>query len=44
MEEPYHRVAMFGPGLDSKLAPEWYGNKAAGLAEMAADGIPVQPG
>ena len=44
MEEPCLRVVMFGPGLDGKLAPEWYGNKAAGLADMAAAGIPVPPG
>jgi len=44
MEEPCHRIAVFGPGLENRLAPWCYGNKAAGLADMAASGIPVPPG
>jgi pyruvate, orthophosphate dikinase len=44
MEEPCPRIVFFGPGLNGNLSPECYGNKAAGLSEMAAADIPVPPG
>lgn len=44
MEEPVFRVDFFGPGITITLAPASYGNKAAGLSEMAAAGIPVPAG
>jgi pyruvate,orthophosphate dikinase len=44
MEEPCPRVVFFGPGLNGNLSAECYGNKAAGLSEMAAANIPVPPG
>lgn len=44
MEEPELRIAVFGPGLNGELAADRFGNKAAGLSAMAADGISVPPG
>ena len=44
MDEPCKRIAVFGPGLNGTLSAACYGNKAAGLSEMTAAGIPVPPG
>jgi pyruvate, orthophosphate dikinase len=44
MEESCPRIVFFLPGLNGNLAAECYGNKAAGLSEMASAGIPVPPG
>ena len=39
------RMVRFGPGtVDGDIASEYYGNKAAGLAELVGMGIPVPPG
>jgi pyruvate,orthophosphate dikinase len=44
MPDTLARLALFGPGLQNVVPAAEYGNKAAGLAEMAALGIPVPAG
>jgi len=44
MSDPLARLALFGPGQQNAVPAAEFGNKAAGLAEMAALGVPVPPG
>ena len=44
MSIPLAHLALFGPGLQNVVPEAEFGKKAAGLAEMAALGIPVPAG
>ena len=45
MPETRKRMVRFGPGtIDEDITAEYFGNKAAGLAELVGMGIPVPPG
>jgi len=44
MTDEQKRLAVFGVGQQSVVPAAAYGNKAAGLAEMASLGVPVPPG
>ena len=44
MEKELPRMVLFGAGAADEVPREEYGGKAAGLARMAAMGVPVPPG
>ena len=44
MTDEQQRLALFGAGQQNVVPAVAYGNKAAGLAEMASLGVPVPPG